>query len=218
MCFCSDHLSLFFSGIPCFHLVPVCFAGPVFYSSSLRFFCRLSRFLSRVVLSSFLEGRSGLGLLSSVLRWGLWTLLLALGRFVLLSLPGPLAVQLRFHSACGSDRTLEFPHCEEVSGGPQVVLFLGLSAGAAAPCLFHAGACGLSLCGLLGEVFCSVFLSSTCGFLFMAFFKQLAVTGVLFVVFSTGCCLNVLVLCSSSLLLSFLLLRMYAGGLVVLSL
>ena len=76
------------------------------------------------------------------------TLLLALGRFVLLSLPGPLAVQLRFYSACGSDRTLEFLHCEEVSGGPQVVLILGHSAGAAAPCLFHAGACGL-----LGEVF-----------------------------------------------------------------
>ena len=30
---------------------------------------------------------------------------------------------------------------------------LGLSAGTAAPCLFHAGACGLFLCGLLGEVF-----------------------------------------------------------------
>ena len=68
----------------------------VFYSSSLRFFCWLSRFLSRVVLSSFLEGRSGLGLMSSVLPWVLWTLLLALGRFVLLSLPGPLAVQLRY--------------------------------------------------------------------------------------------------------------------------
>ena len=36
-----------------------------------------------------------------------------------------------------SDRTLEFLHCEEISGGPQVVLILGLSAGAAAPCLFH---------------------------------------------------------------------------------
>ena len=152
----------------------MCFAGPVFYSSSLRFFCRLSKFLSRVVLSSFLEGRSGLGLLSSVLRWVLWTLLLALGRFVLLSLPGPLAVQLRFFSACGSDSTLEFLHCEEVSGGPQVVLILGLSAGAAAPCLFYAGACGLSLCGLLGEVFYSVFLSSACGFLFTAFSRQLA--------------------------------------------
>ena len=107
-----------------------------------------------------------MGLLSSVLRWGLWTLLLALGRFVLLSLYEPLAVQLRFSSACGSDRTLEFLHCEEVSGGPQVVLVLGLSSGAAAPCLFHAGTCGLSLCGLLGDVFCSVFLSSACGFLF----------------------------------------------------
>ena len=85
-----------FLGISCFHRVPVCFAGPVFYSSSMRFFCRLSRFLSQVVLSSFLGGRSGLGRLSSVLRWVLWTLLLALGRFVLLSLLGPLAVQLRF--------------------------------------------------------------------------------------------------------------------------
>ena len=88
-----------------------------------------------------------------------------------------------FFSACGSDRTLEFLHCEEVSGGPQVVLILGLSAGAAAPCLFHAGACGLSLCGLLGEVFYSVFLSSACGFLFTAFSRQLAAIGVLFVVF-----------------------------------
>ena len=44
----------------------------------------------------------------------------------------------------------EFLHCEEVSGGPQVVLILGISAGAAASCLFHAGAYGL-----LGEVFYS---------------------------------------------------------------
>ena len=79
-----------------------------------------------------------MGHLSSVLHWSLWTLLLALGRFVLLSFSGPLAVQLRFSSACGSDRTLEFLRCEEVSGGLQVVLILGLSAGAAAPCLFHA--------------------------------------------------------------------------------
>ena len=43
---------------------------------------------------------------------------------------------------------MEFLHCEEVSGGPQVVLIVGLSVGAAASCLFHAGACGL-----LGEVF-----------------------------------------------------------------
>ena len=100
----------------CFHLVPVCFAGTVLYSY-LKFFCRPSRLPSRVVLSSFSEWKSGLGLLSSVLRWGLWTLLLALGRFVLLSLSGPLTVQLRFSSACGSDRTLEFPLCEEVSGG-----------------------------------------------------------------------------------------------------
>ena len=53
--FCAFALtsSPLFLGISCFHRVPVCFAGPVFYSSSLRFFCRLSRFLSRVVLSSF---------------------------------------------------------------------------------------------------------------------------------------------------------------------
>ena len=101
--------------------------------------------------------------MSSVLPWVLWTLL-ALGRFVLLSLPGPLAVQLRFFSACGSDRTLEFLHCEEVSGGPQVVLFLGLSTGAAASCLFHTGACGL-----LGEVFCPVFFPPLAGSLLQPF-------------------------------------------------
>ena len=71
-------------------------------------------------------------------------------------------------------------------GGPQVVLILGLSAGAAAPCLFHAGACGLFLCGLLGKVFCSVFFSSACGFLFTAFSRQLAAIGVLFEVASSG--------------------------------
>ena len=128
---------------------------------------------------------------------------MALGRFVLLSLSGPLAVQLCFSSACGSYRALEFLHCEEVSGGPQVVLILGLPAGAAAPCLFRAGACGLSRCGLLGEVFCSVFLSSACGFSFTAFSRQLAAIGVLFLVSSTGCCLNGSVLCSSSSQLSF---------------
>ena len=79
-----------------------------------------------------------MALLSSFLRWGLWTPLLALGRFVILSLSGPLAFQLCFSSACGSDRTLEFLHCKNVSGGRQVVLILGLSAGAAAPGLFHA--------------------------------------------------------------------------------
>ena len=122
---------------------------------------------------------------------------MALGKLVLLSLSGPLAVQLRFSSACGSDRTLEFLPCEEVSGGLQVVLILGLYAGAAAPCLFLAGACGL-----LGEVFCSVFLSAE-RFLFTAFSRQLAAIGVLFVVSSTGCGLNGSVLCSSSLQLSF---------------
>ena len=141
--------------------------------------------------------------MSSVLHWVLWTLFLALGRFVFLSLCGPLAVLLRFSSACGSDRTFEFLPCEEGSGGPQVVLILGLSAGAAAPCLFHAGAYGLFFCGLLGEVFCSVFLSSACGFLFTAFSRQLPTIGVLFVVSSTGCCLNGSVLCSSSSQLSF---------------
>ena len=109
---------------------------------------------------------------------------MALGRLVLLSFSGPLAVQLRFSSACGSDRSWEFLHCEEVSGDPQVVLILGLSAGAEAPCLFHAGACGLSLCELLGEVFSSIFLSSACSFLFTAFSRQLAAIGVLFVVSS----------------------------------
>ena len=74
-----------------------------------------------------------------------------------------------FVSACGSDRTLEFLHYEGISSGPQVVLIVGHSAGAAAPSLFHACACGISLCGLLEEVFCSVCLSSACGFLFTAF-------------------------------------------------
>ena len=128
---------------------------------------------------------------------------MALGRFVLLSLSRPLAVQLRFFSACGSDRTLECLHCEGISSGPQIVLILGLSAGAAAPYLFHACACGISLCGFLGEVFCSGFLSSACRFLFTAFSRQLAVIGVLLVVSSTGCCLNGSVLCSSSSQLSF---------------
>ena len=76
LCFALTSSPLFL-GISCFHRVPVCFAGPVFYS--LRFFCRLSRFLSRVVLSSFFGGRSGLGRLSSALRWVLWTLFLAVG-------------------------------------------------------------------------------------------------------------------------------------------
>ena len=131
------------------------------------------------------------------------TLLLALGKFVLLSLSGPLAVQLRFFSACGSDRTLEFLRCEGISSGSQVVLILGLSAGAAAPYLFLAYACGISLCGLLGEVFCPVFLSSACGFLFTAFSRLLAAIGVLLVVSSTGCCLNGSILCSSFSQLSF---------------
>ena len=52
--------------------------------------------------------------------------------------------------------------------------------------------------------FCSVFLSSACGFLFTAFSRQLAAIGVLFVVSSTGGCLNSSVLCSSSSQFSFL--------------
>ena len=51
--------------------------------------------------------------------------------------------------------------------------------------------------------FCSVFLSSACGFLFMAFSRQLAAIGILFVVSSTGGCLTGSVLCSSSSRLSF---------------
>ena len=58
-------------------------------------------------------------------------------------------------------------------------------------------------CGLLGEVFCSVILSSACGFIFTAFSRQLAAISVLLVVSSTGCCLNGSVLCSSSSQLSF---------------
>ena len=53
------------------------------------------------------------------------------------------------------------------------------------------------------ERFFIVFLSSACGFLFTAFSRQLTAIGVLFVVFSTGCCLNSSVLCSSSSQLSF---------------
>ena len=52
--------------------------------------CLPSRFLSCVVLTALLEWRSSLALLSSALLG--WTLLLALGRFVLLSLSAPLAV------------------------------------------------------------------------------------------------------------------------------
>ena len=58
-----------------------------------------------------------------------------------------------FFSACGSDRILEFLHCDGISSGSQVVLILGHSAGAAAPSFFHACACGISLCGLLENVF-----------------------------------------------------------------
>ena len=53
------------------------------------------------------------------------------------------------------------------------------------------------------ERFFIVFLSSACSFLFTAYSRQLAVIGVLFVVSSTGCCLNGSVLCSSFSQLSF---------------
>ena len=99
LCFCSDLVSSF----PRDFLLPP--GSSVLRRSCLLFFF-FEVFLSAFEISFslsfhlffffFLEGRSGLGLLSSVLRWVLWTLLLALGRFVLLSLPGPLAVQLRF--------------------------------------------------------------------------------------------------------------------------
>ena len=55
-----------------------------------------------------------------------------------------------------------------------------------------------------GRSFCSVFLSSACGFLFTAFSRQLAAIGDLLVVSSTGGGLNGSVLCSSSSQLSFL--------------
>ena len=55
----------------------------------------------------------------------------------------------------------------------------------------------------LGRGFFIVFLSSACGVLFTAFFRQLAAIGVLFVMSSTDCCLNGSVLCSSSSQLSF---------------
>ena len=45
LCFALTSSPLFL-GISCFHHVQECFAGPVFYSFFMRFFCRLSRFLS----------------------------------------------------------------------------------------------------------------------------------------------------------------------------
>ena len=97
---------------------------------------------------------------------------------------------------------MEFLHCDGISSGSQVVLFLGHFAGAVAPfflpylCLRH-----ISLWAF-GRVFVLSF--SACGFLFTAFSRQLAAIGVLFVVSSTGGCLNGSVLCSSSSQLSFL--------------
>ena len=154
MCFCLTSSSSFLRN---FLLPPG--SGVIRRSCLLFFFFEVFLSAFKISFASrpffFFGGEVWLG--SSVLRSVLGTLLLALGRFVLLSLPGPLAVQLRFFSACGSERALEFLHCKKVSGGPQVVLILRLSAGAAPLCLIHAGACGLSLSGLLGEVFYSFF-------------------------------------------------------------
>ena len=178
LCFALTSSPLFL-GISCFRHIPVCFAGPVFYSSSsLRFFCRLSRFLSEVVLSSFLEGRSGLGLMSSVLPWVLWTFLLALGKFVLLSLPGPLAVQLRFFLCMWFRQNL---------GVSSLRRSLWWSAGCSVLGTLY-WCCGiLSLpyrsLWALRRGFLVCLLSSACGFLFTAFSRRLAAIGVLFVVF-----------------------------------
>ena len=76
---------------------------------------------------------------------------------------------------------MEFLLCKGISVGPQVVLILGHSTGAAAPSLFNACACGIYLCGLLEEVFVLSCLSSACGFLFTAFSRQLAASGILLV-------------------------------------
>ena len=198
--FCSELLFLFSSG----------FLRPP--GSGVR--CRsCSLFLLEVFLSAFEISFSGRpffflgvefwpGPFVLALCWVLWTLLLALGRFIFSVFVWAISCSASFFLC------MWFRQNIGVSGGPQVVLILGLSAGAAAPCLAHAGACGLFLCGLLGEVFCSVFLSSACGFLFTAFSRQLAAIGILFVVSSPGCCLNGSVLRS----FLFLFLRMYAGG------
>ena len=132
-------------------------------------------FLSRPLL--FCGGRSGLGRLSSVLRWVLWTLLLALGIFVLV-FAWAVSCSVSFSLLAARAVPWEFLHCEEVSGGPQVVLIRGISPGAAASCLFHAGACGL-----LGEIFYSTSFTPLVVSFFTASSRKLAAIGVLCVVF-----------------------------------
>ena len=181
-------------------------------SGVLRSSCLLF-FLFEVFLSSFevsflsrpfffFGGEVWLG--PSVFGPALWSVDSSLGSGKIRS-SGPLAVQLCFYSACGSDRTLEFLHCEEVSGGPQVVrsdpgTFCWCCGNLSLP---RQSLWPISLWALGGVFFFSVFLSSAGGFHFTAFSRQLAAIGVLFVVFSTGCCLNGLVLCSCSSQLSF---------------
>ena len=151
MCFALTSSPLFLR-ISCFRHVPVCFACPVFYSS-LRFFCGLSRFLSRVVVFLFFGGEVWPGAYVFGPALGSVDSSLGSGKICASGFAWTVSCSASFFfSACGSDRTLEFLHCEEVSGGPQVVLFLGLSTGAAASCIFHNGAFGL-----LGEVFYSFF-------------------------------------------------------------
>ena len=90
--------------------------------------------------------------------WVLWTLLLALGRFVLLSLPGPLAVQLRFFLCMWFRQNLEVSSLRRS---------LWWSAGCSVPGTFY-WCCGiLSLpyrsLWALGEVFYSVFFPLLAG-------------------------------------------------------
>ena len=104
------------------------------------------------------------------------------GKFVLLSLPGPLAVQLRFFFRF-------FFLCmwfRQTLGVSSVRRSLWWSAGCSVPGTF------CWCCGILSSMpepvgswerllFC--LLSSACGFLFTAFSRQLVAIGVLFVVF-----------------------------------
>ena len=209
---CSDLLSSFPRD---FLLLPLSgvLSGSCLLFFFLTFFCRLSRFLSRVVPSSFLEGRSGLGLMSSVLPWVLWTLLLALGRFVLLSLHGPLAVQLRFFLCMWFRQTL---------GVSSLRRSLWWSAGCSVPRTFY------WCCGILSLPYQSLWALGR-GFLilssffrlqvpFYGFFRQLAAIGVLFVVFILVVAWPVRFCAPVPRSFLFLFLWMYAGGLVVLSL
>ena len=185
-----------------------------FLSSCLKFFCQPSRFLSRVVLLVLLGVKVWLGgffpsLFLRVLgpfafslRWGLWTLLLARGRFILLSLSGPLAVQLRsflcmwFRQNFGVSsfrRSLWWS-----TGCPDPGTFCWCCGTLSLPCL---SLWSISLWTLgRGFLFC---LSSACSFLFTAFSRQLAAIGDLLVVSSTSCCLYGVFLCSRSSQLSF---------------